>query len=125
MSGIVKGYATNRCTGKAHLKRAEVAFVQKRRQEWWECPNQFCGARILFRLVGPPPFRIDPTCFCGSTMVPAMQRQTRSNESHRTRPSDSPGRECGSTQPPPGRRGQLHFDSGQVRKGEIYDVGRN
>jgi hypothetical protein len=75
------------------LKRAEVAFVKKRREELWECPNRFCGAQILFLMIGPTPKCADPTCFCGSTMqrvVRARGRRNRSNERY-TNPSTTRG----------------------------------
>lgn len=42
--------------------------MKKKHEEWWECPNQRCGAEILFFMLGPSPVRAQPTCFCGSPM---------------------------------------------------------
>src|SRR6202041_2014321 len=89
------------------LKRAEVAFVKKRREEWWECPNRFCGAQILFLMIGPAPNRADPTCFCGSTMqrvVRTRRRRYRSSEAGRSDANDTRECQCGSTHPPPQTR---------------------
>jgi len=97
--------------------------VKKRRQEWWECPNHFCGAQILFRMVGPTPTRIDPTCFCGSTMLRvALTRGQRSGSSEhgRTNRDTTRRRDYGSI-PSPGKRPALQFGRqiGAVEKNEI------
>ena len=76
------------------LKRAEVAFVKNRREEWWECPNRSCGAQILFLMIGPAPNGDDPTCFCGSMMkrvVKTRGQRHRSAKDCETNISDSPG----------------------------------
>jgi hypothetical protein len=77
------------------LKRAEVAFVKKRREEWWECPNRLCGAQILFLMIGPAPDRVGPTCFCGSTMQRvARTRRRRYGSREARRPDTNDAREC-------------------------------
>jgi hypothetical protein len=86
------------------LKRAEVAFVKNRREEWWECPNRSCGAQILFLMIGPAPNGDDPTCFCGSMMkrvVKTRGQRHRSAKDCETNISDSPGCERASHHPPP------------------------
>ena len=86
------------------LKRAEVAFVKNRREEWWECPNRSCGAQILFLMIGPAPNGDDPTCFCGSMMkrvVKTPGRRHRSAKDSEINTSDSRGCERASNHPPP------------------------
>jgi hypothetical protein len=68
--------------------------VKKRREEWWECPNQFCGAQILFLMLGPSLNRADPTCFCGSAMrrvIRTRGRRYRSGDGHDLNSLDAHG----------------------------------
>jgi hypothetical protein len=51
--------------------------VKKRNEEWWECPNQGCGAEILFRMLAPGAVRAEPSCFCGSPMRRAGKSRGR------------------------------------------------
>jgi hypothetical protein len=51
--------------------------VKKRHEEWWECPNPFCGAQIFFLMIGTASNRAAPTCFCGSTMQPVARTRRR------------------------------------------------
>jgi hypothetical protein len=76
LTGIVR---RTRWTGPSarSAERAEVAFVKKRHEEWWECRNQVCGAQILFLMLGAAPNRAGPTCFCGSTMQPVARTRRR------------------------------------------------
>ena len=53
--------------------------MKKRREELWECPNRFCGAQILFLMIGPTRNCADPTCFCGSTMQRVIRTRGRRN----------------------------------------------
>jgi hypothetical protein len=94
LSGIVRA-RTPQGHRRDALKRAEVAFVKKRREQWWECPNRFCGAQILFLMIGPAPDRVGPTCFCGSTMQRvARTRRRRYGLREARRPDTNDAREC-------------------------------
>jgi hypothetical protein len=94
LSGIVRARIAQGHRRRA-LKRAEVAFVKKRREEWWECPNRLCGAQILFLMIGPAPDRVGPTCFCGSTMQRvARTRRRRYGSREARRPDTNDAREC-------------------------------
>jgi hypothetical protein len=69
--------------------------VKKKHEEWWECPNQFCGAQILFLMIGTASNRVDPTCFCGSTMQPvARTRRRRYRSDKACCPDKNDAREC-------------------------------
>jgi hypothetical protein len=57
--------------------------VKKRHEEWWECRNQICRAQILFLMIGPAANRADPTCFCGSTMLPVAKTRRRRYRSNK------------------------------------------
>jgi hypothetical protein len=92
----------------ARLRRAEVALVKKRREEWWECPNQFCGTQIFFLMLGPNPGRADPTCFCGSEMrrvVKTRGQRYGSSGVLGTAANVRRATESASTHPPPTRKG--------------------
>ena len=102
-TGIV-GRTRQTGASRGALKRAEVAFVKNRREEWWECPNRICGAEILFLMVGRVSNGADPTCFCGSTMqrtVRARGRRVRSSRNGAPSASETPGCDRASTHPPP------------------------
>lgn len=58
-------------------RRTEGAFVKKKLEEWWECPNQGCGTEILFLMLGSSVLRAAPTCFCGSPMERAGKPKAR------------------------------------------------
>lgn len=51
--------------------------MKKRLEQWWECPNQGCGAEILFLMLGPGAVQVEPTCFCGSPMRRADKSRAR------------------------------------------------
>src|ERR1700685_69234 len=98
-----EGARTEQVRRRGALKRAEVAFVKNRREEWWECPNRSCGAEILFLMIGSAAQRA-PTCFCGTTMQRIVKTRGRRDLSFKDRTnnaSHSPGCERASTHPPP------------------------